>query len=78
MLANPHSRHARDIAVERNGVRRVVSLCFVLLLTGGVLALEKWGTAAAVPELEALAAKSGNLGLQIQAKRIVPILKSRK
>ncbi len=44
----------------------------------GVVALEKWGTAAAAPELEALAAKSGNFGLQAQAQRIVPILKGRK
>jgi hypothetical protein len=44
----------------------------------GVMALEKWGTAAAAPELEALAAKSGNFGLQVQTQRIVPILKGRK
>jgi hypothetical protein len=44
----------------------------------GVMALEKWGTAASATELEALAAKSSNFGLQSQARRIAPILRGRK
>jgi hypothetical protein len=43
----------------------------------GVMALEKWGTAAEAAELEAVAANSNNFGLQAQARRIVPILKGR-
>lgn len=43
----------------------------------GVIALERWGTASAIPELQELAQKSGNPGLQAQVQRIVPTLKTR-
>jgi len=44
----------------------------------GANALERWGTASAAAELEAIVARSGNPGLKLQTQRIVAILKARK
>ncbi len=69
-------------AVPDNRVSRailgVMKTANPVLQINGVLALEKWGTAAVVSELEALSEKSNNFGLQIQVQRIEPILKSRQ
>jgi hypothetical protein len=75
LLGSPAAQPNKEVSSAILSVMRTGNPA---LQINGVLALEKWGTAAVVPELEALATKSGNLGLQIQAKRIVPILKSRK
>ena len=72
-VSNPTApRTARSIATMRRLTANPA------LQINGVLALEKWGTAAVVSELEALSEKSNNFGLQIQVQRIVPILKSRQ
>lgn len=45
--------------------------------TNGLHALEKWGTGSAAAEVQSIVAKSGNPGLEFEAKRIVGILKAR-
>jgi len=75
LVGSPQARPDNTVSRAILGVMKTANPA---LQINGVLALEKWGTAAVVSDLEDLSEQSNNFGLRIQVQRIVPILKSRQ